>query len=159
EVTRSFPRVEFSPAGREKAMRLPVKAGHLPQRIATGAFILNSGISKLSADEEAAAQLHGFAVGTYPFLAKLKPKDFVRLLAGAEIALGSALLLPVVPSAVAGAGLAAFSGGLLGLYVKTPGMRKEGTPIPTQQGIPLAKDVWMLGIGLGLVLDDLTDRD
>jgi len=125
--------------------------------MATGAFILNSGISKLSADEEAAAQLHGFAVGTYPFLAKLKPKDFVRLVAGAEIALGSALLLPVVPSAVAGAGLAAFSGGLLGLYVKTPGMRKEGTPLPTQQGIPLAKDVWMLGVGLGLVIDGLTD--
>ena len=38
----------------------------------------------------------------------------------------------VVPSAVAGAGLAAFSGGLLGLYARTPGMRKEGTPIPTQ---------------------------
>ena len=138
-------------------MRLPVRLHHLPQRMATGAFILNSGITKLSADEEAAAQLHGFAVGTYPFLAKLKPRDFVRLLAGTEIALGSALLLPVVPSAVAGAGLAAFSGGLLGLYVRTPGMRKEGTPLPTQQGIPLAKDVWMLGVGLGLVIDDLTD--
>jgi hypothetical protein len=138
-------------------MALPVKLHHLPQRIATGAFILNSGIGKLSADEATAAQLHGLAVGTYPFLAKLKPKDFVRLLAGAEIALGAALVLPVVPSALAGAGLAAFSGGLLGLYVKTPGMRKEGTPFPTQQGIPLAKDVWMLGIGLGLVLDDLTD--
>jgi hypothetical protein len=138
-------------------MALPVKLHHLPQRIATGAFILNSGIGKLSADEATAEQLHGFAVGTYPFLAKLKPKDFVRLLAGAEIALGAALVLPVVPSALAGAGLAAFSGGLLGLYVKTPGMRKEGTPFPTQQGIPLAKDVWMLGVGLGLVLDDLTD--
>ena len=139
-------------------MGLPVKLRHLPQRLATGAFILNSGISKWTADDETAAQLHGFAAGTYPFLAKLKPRDFVRLLAGTEIALGSALLLPVVPSALAG-GLAAFSGGLLGLYVRTPGMRKEGTPLPTQQGIPLAKDVWMLGIGLGLVLDDLTDRD
>jgi hypothetical protein len=138
-------------------MALQVKLHHLPQRIATGAFILNSGIGKLSADEATAEQLHGFAAGTYPFLAKLKPKDFVRLLAGAEIALGAALVLPVVPSALAGAGLAAFSGGLLGLYVKTPGMRKEGTPFPTQQGIPLAKDVWMLGVGLGLVLDDLTD--
>jgi hypothetical protein len=138
-------------------MALRVKLHHLPQRIATGAFILNSGIGKLSADEATAEQLHGFAVGTYPFLAKVKPKDFVRLLAGAEIALGAALVLPVVPSALAGAGLAAFSGGLLGLYVKTPGMRKEGTPFPTQQGIPLAKDVWMLGVGLGLVLDDLTD--
>ena len=28
-------------------------------------------------------------------------------------------------AAVAGAGLAAFSGGLLGLYARTPGMRKE----------------------------------
>jgi hypothetical protein len=140
-------------------MALPVKLRHLPQRIATGAFILNSGIGKLNADEETAAQLHGFAVGTYPFLAKLKPGDFVKLLGGTEIALGAALLLPVVPSALAGAGLAAFSGGLLGLYVRTPGMRKEGSPLPTQQGIPIAKDVWMLGIGLGLVLDDLTDSD
>jgi hypothetical protein len=127
--------------------------------MATGAFILNSGLGKLSADEETAAQLHGFAVGTYPFLAKLKPKDFARLLAVSEIALGSTLLLPFVPSIVAGAGLAAFSGGLLGMYIKTPGMRKEGTPFPTQQGIPLAKDVWMMGIGLGLVIDDLTSSD
>lgn len=139
-------------------MRLPVKLGHLPQRMVTGAFILNSGISKLSMDEEAAKQTHGFAAGTYPFLAKLKPQDFVRLLAGTEIALGSALLVPIVPSALAGAGLAAFSGGLLGLYVRTPGMRREGTPFPTEQGIALAKDVWMAGIGLGLVIDDLTDR-
>jgi hypothetical protein len=138
-------------------MRFSVKASHLPQRIAAGAFILNSGLGKWSADDEAAAQLHGFAVGTYPFLAKLKPRDFVRLLSASEIALGAALLLPIVPAAVAGAGLTAFSGGLLGLYARTPGMRKDGTPLPTQQGIPLAKDVWMLGIGLGLVIDDLTD--
>jgi uncharacterized membrane protein YphA (DoxX/SURF4 family) len=136
-----------------------VKLRHLPQRVVTGAFILNSGIGKWSADEETAKQLHGFAVGTYPFLAKLKPQDFLKLLAGTEIALGTALLLPFVPTVVAGAGLTAFSGGLLGLYVRTPGMRKEGTPLPTQQGIPLAKDVWMAGIGLGLVLDELTDSD
>ena len=139
-------------------MRFSVQAHHLPQRVATGAFILNSGIGKLRADEEAAAQLHGFAAGAYPFLARLKPAEFVRLLAAGEITLGAALLLPVVPAAVAGAGLAAFSGGLLGLYARTPGMRKENSPFPTQQGTPLAKDVWMMGIGLGLVIDDLTDR-
>jgi hypothetical protein len=138
-------------------MGISVKARHLPPRIATGAFILNSGIGKLSADEAAAAQLHGFAAGTYPFLKKLKPKDFVRLLAATEITLGTALLIPVIPAAVAGAGLAAFSGGLLGLYVRTPGMRKQGTPLPTEQGTALAKDVWMAGIGLGLMIDDLTD--
>src|SRR6202167_4496453 len=150
------------PCGSELAekedMRLPIKARHLPPRIAAGAFILNSGVGKWSADDETAAQLHGFAVGTYPFLSKLKPRDFVRLLSVSEIALGAALLLPVVPAAVAGAGLTAFSGGLLGLYARTPGMRKDGTPFPTQQGIAIAKDVWMLGIGLGLVIDDLTDR-
>jgi hypothetical protein len=136
-------------------MRFSVKASHLPPRIAAGAFILNSGVGKWSADEETAAQLHGFAVGTYPFLAKLKPKDFARLLAASEIALGASLLVPVIPSAVVGAGLTVFSGALLGLYARTPGMRKDGTPFPTQQGIGLAKDAWMLGIGLGLV-DDLT---
>jgi len=139
-------------------MRFSVKAHHLPQRVATGAFILNSGIGKLRADEEAAAQLHGFAAGAYPFVNKLKPADFTRLLAVGEITLGAALLLPVVPAAVAGAGLAAFSGGLLGLYARTPGMRKQGSLFPTQQGIPLAKDAWMMGIGLALVIDDLTDR-
>jgi hypothetical protein len=137
-------------------MGLRFKAHHLPQRLATGAFILNSGLNKWNADEETAARLHGFAAGTYPFLGTMKDKDFVRLLSAAEIALGSALLLPFVPSALAGAGLAAFSGGLLGLYAKTPGMRKDGTPFPTQQGTALAKDVWMMGIGLGLVIDDLT---
>ena len=138
-------------------MRISVKARHLPPRIATGAFILNSGIGKLSADETAAAQMHGFAAGTYPFLKKLKPKDFVRLLAATEITLGTALLVPVIPAAVVGAGLAAFSGGLLGLYIRKPGMRKLGTPLPTEQGTALAKDVWMAGIGLGLMIDDLTD--
>ena len=137
-------------------MRFSVKASHLPPRIAAGAFILNSGVGKWSVDEETAAQLHGFAVGAYPFLAKLKPKDFVRLLSATEITLGAALLVPVIPSALVGAGLTAFSGGLLGLYARTPGMRKDGTPFPTQQGIALAKDVWMVGIGLGLVIDDLT---
>lgn len=140
-------------------MRLPVKARHLPQRMATGAFILNSGVNKLSADEDAAAHMLQFAAGTYPFLANLKPKDFARLLAAAEITIGSALLLPIVPSAVAGLGLAAFSGGLLGLYARTPGMRKEGTPFPTEQGTALAKDVWMFGIALSLIIDDLTSRD
>ena len=139
-------------------MWFSVKARQLPPRVAAGAFILNSGIGKLRADEETAAQLHGFAAGAYPFVNKLKPAQFTRLLAVGEITLGAALLLPVVPAAVAGAGLAAFSGGLLGLYARTPGMRKKGSPFPTQQGITLAKDVWLVGIGLGLVLDGLTDQ-
>ena len=60
------------------------------------------------------------AVGAYPFLARLKPKDFARLLSISEIAVGSALLLPIVPAGAAGAGLTAFSAGLVGLYARTP---------------------------------------
>ena len=37
-------------------------------------------------------------------------------------------------------------------------MRKQNSPFPTQQGVPLAKDAWMMSIGLALVIDDLTDR-
>jgi hypothetical protein len=139
-------------------MRISVRASHVPARLATGAFILNAGIGKLSADEQTAARLHGMAAGTYPFLKSLTPAQFARLLAVSEITLGSALLLPVIPPAAAGAGLAAFSGGLLGLYAKTPGMRKERSLFPSQQGTPLAKDVWMLAIGLGLVIDAFADR-
>jgi hypothetical protein len=37
-------------------------------------------------------------------------------------------------------------------------MTREDGIRPTQQGTPLAKDVWMLGIGVGLMVDALTDR-
>ena len=139
-------------------MRLQEMARRAPGRLVAGGFILNSGLGKWGADEETAARLHGMAVGTYPFLARMSPKDFARLLAASEIALGSALLLPVIPAGLAGAGLTAFSASLLGLYGRTPGMRKEGSPFPTQQGTALAKDVWMLGIGLGLVIDAAMQR-
>jgi hypothetical protein len=138
-------------------MRASALARQLPARLAAGAFILNAGIGKWSADEEVAKRLHATAVGTYPFLGNVEPKDFTRMLAAGEIAIGSALLLPVVPAALAGAALTAFSGGLLGLYLRTPGMRREGSLRPSQQGTPLAKDVWLLGIGVGLLLDAATD--
>jgi hypothetical protein len=37
-------------------------------------------------------------------------------------------------------------------------MHEPGSPRPTQQGTPIAKDVWMFGIGLGLVVDAVTSR-
>jgi hypothetical protein len=139
-------------------LRLPIKAREIPVRVATGAFILNSGLGKAAADEETAAQLHGFASGTYPPLKQIEPAKFASLLSKGEIALGVALLAPIVPTFVAGAALTAFSGGLLGLYLRTPGMRKPGSLAPTQQGLPVSKDVWMLGAGIGLMVDALTDR-
>ncbi len=138
-------------------MRASAIVRQLPARLAAGAFIVNAGVGKWSADQEAANRLHAMAVGTYPFLSSIEPEDFVKMLAAGEIAIGSLLLLPVVPAALAGAALTAFSGGLLGLYLRTPGMRKEGSLRPSQQGTALAKDVWLLGIGVGLMLDAATD--
>jgi hypothetical protein len=37
-------------------------------------------------------------------------------------------------------------------------MRQDGSLRPTQQGIPLAKDAWMVGIGLALMVDEAAER-
>jgi uncharacterized membrane protein YphA (DoxX/SURF4 family) len=131
---------------------------HLPPRLVTGAFIVNTGVSKLRAGEETAKQLHGMATAAYPFLGKLDAQTFTRLLGAGEITLGAALLLPIVPRALAGLGLAGFSAGLLGLYLRIPGMRQDGSLRPTEQGTPLAKDAWLLGIGLSFVIDAILSR-
>ena len=141
-------------------MRLPITPSEIPPRIATGAFILNSGLGKRGADEATAAGLHGFASSTYPFLKNIPPTTFAKALSTAEIAIGTALLTPFVPGAVAGAALTAFSAGLLGLYLRTPGMTKPGASVaPTQDGLTIAKDVWMLGIGLGLITKGVFERE
>ena len=120
----------------------------LPPRLAAGAFILNSGVGKLSADEETAARLHGMAASTYPFLGKMKPQDFARALAIGEIAVGTTLLLPVVPAGPGRAGPHRV-------------LRRPARPVPQDarrcagkaaSGRPskasaLAKDAWLLGIG------------
>ncbi|HZP30236.1 MAG TPA: hypothetical protein VFC99_14880 [Acidimicrobiia bacterium] len=131
------------------------KVWAVPLRAAAGAFILNSGLQKRHADRARAEQLHGFASGAYPELGELEPEEFANTLSTAEIALGSALLLPMVPTFVAGAALTAFASGLVGLYWRTPGMHEEHSPVPTDQGIPLAKDSWLLAIGLALVLGSI----
>jgi hypothetical protein len=122
-------------------------------------FIVNSGLSKRHPDDDTAAALHGMAATAYPFLRSTPPQRFVRLVCAGELALGAALLLPVVPTVVAGAALTAFSAGLLGLYLRIPDMREEGSLRPTQQGMGIAKDVWMFGIGLTLLIDGLGDDE
>jgi hypothetical protein len=99
------------------------------------------------------------AVGAYPFLAKIPPTTFLKVLAGSEIALGAALLTPFAPRRLTGLGLAGFAGGLLGMYWRTPALRKPGSPWPTQAGIGISKDVWMLGIGLGLAAEKKAAQD
>lgn len=134
-------------------MSVAAKIRRAPLRIAPGAYILNSGVTKFSADDDTAKALHSAATGAYPFLERIPPKTFLKGLATTETALGAILLAPIVPAGVAGLGLMGFAGALLGMYWRTPGMHQESDPRPTHQGTPLAKDVWMLGIGTSLVVD------
>lgn len=131
---------------------------HLPGRLIAGGYTLHAGLDKLKAPPEVAAGIHGMAAGTYPVVADVPPERFVKSLAVGEIVLGGALLAPFVPTAVAGAALTAFSASLLGLYAKTPGLRKEGSIWPTPEGTGLSKDAWLLAIGAGLLVDALVER-
>jgi hypothetical protein len=133
---------------------MATKLWHVPVRLATGAIILDQGLLKLKADDDTAKWLHGQAVQAFPRFAEMEPKEFVQLLSAGEIALGTALLgIGLVPSSLAGLALGVFGGSLTRLYLKAPGTRREGTIAPSQQGVGLAKDSWMLAIGTALVLD------
>jgi hypothetical protein len=135
---------------------MATKLWHVPVRLATGAIILDQGLLKLGADEDTVKWLHGQASQAFPQFADMDPKDFVQLLSTSEIALGIALLgIGFVPSSLAGLGLGIFGGSLTRLYLKSEGTRREGSIAPSQQGVGLAKDSWMLAIGAALVLDAL----
>lgn len=136
-----------------------MKLSHIPLRLATGAFILNSGLSKRNLPPEAAGALQGMAANAVPRAKEMEPQVFGRTLSTGEIALGAALLTPFVPSALAGAALTAFGGGLIQMYLNTPGMTEEGSQIkPSQDGTAVAKDIWLVGAGLALLIDGLTPK-
>ena len=125
----------------------------IPPRLPGGAYVLHAGVEKLGTDPDRAKALHAMAAGAYPSLQGLRPERFVRLLALAEIAVGACLLIPMVGSRLAGVALSAFSAALVVLYWRTPAFRRPGSVWPTQAGIAVSKDIWMLAIGLELLLD------
>ncbi|MFL6163224.1 MAG: hypothetical protein ACJ74U_13460 [Jatrophihabitantaceae bacterium] len=133
-------------------MSLAAKLRRAPGRLAAGAFILNAGLSKLSGDAETAKAIHASASASYPVFQRMPAPLFLKLLAITEILVGSMLLLPLVGAPLAGLALTSFAGGLLGLYVRTPGMH-DSRLRPTRQGTPIAKDVWLASIGLSLLID------
>jgi uncharacterized membrane protein YphA (DoxX/SURF4 family) len=130
-----------------------LKPRNLPTRIAAGAYILHAGLEKWHGDEERAIAVHGMAAGAYPMFKDMPPTRFLRLLAASEIAVGTTLLLPFVSNLRAGAALTGFSGGLVYMYLRTPALHKPGSYWPTPAGVGVSKDIWMLGIGLGLLVD------
>ena len=139
-------------------MGLPFRLRDVPGRAAAGAFILHSGLKKWRSDEQTAAGVHGMAAGAFPVLQNVPAPRFLRGLSVGEIAVGSVLLAPVVPTAVAGAALTGFAASLLTMYARTPALREPGSPWPSQAGVAVAKDVWMLGIGLGFLTDAVQRR-
>lgn len=129
----------------------------IPARLTAGAFVLNAGLGKKDLPEEAAAQMQEMGSAGVPMLQKLTPAQFKTFLTATEVGIGAALLAPFVPGWLAGGALLAFSGGLLNMYRKTPGLTVDGIR-PTQEGTAVAKDVFMLGIGASLILDSLSSR-
>src|SRR4051794_22002680 len=95
---------------------------------------------------------HGYArlrVGDLPVPQGRGPRPVREGAVDGGDLVGTALLTPFVPTVVAGALLTGFSGGLLGLYLRTPGMRKPGS-------LALAKDFWLVGVGLSILLRGLS---
>jgi hypothetical protein len=139
-------------------MRLRLAFSDIPGRLLTGAFIVNAGLGKWSGSEEQAETIHTMAANAFPVLRPLPPKRFLRMLAVGELATGAVLLDPFISSALAGAALTGFSGALLTMYGRTPALHKPGSIRPTPAGTAISKDVWMLGIGLGLMANAWSRR-
>jgi hypothetical protein len=130
-----------------------MKLSNIPLRLAAGSYILNAGVTLLE-DRERAAELHKTAASSYPVLGELSPDQFLLLLGGSEAALGTALLLPFVRPRQAGLPLAGFAGGLLGMYARNEHFRRSARSLRPSggEGEALAKDLWLLGIALALML-------
>src|SRR5947199_9250479 len=99
-----------------------MKLSHIPVRVTTGCYILNSGLSNRGLEGQPADGMLVMAACAIPVVKNIPPDRFAQLLSSGEIALGGALLAPFVSSRIAGAALAGFSAGLIQLYLKTPGM-------------------------------------
>lgn len=117
-----------------------------------GAFLLQSGYGKLGMDAESAEGLKQFASTGVPQFADWDSQTFTKFIAGTELALGTALLTPFVSKRLAGAGLLAFSAGLLSMYFRNSDMTQEDGIRPSEQGMTLSKDSFLAAIGAALVL-------
>src|SRR5699024_9137822 len=121
-------------------------------RAVPGAFILNSGIGKLGMDEETAAGLQQMAANGVPMVENLTASQFGKFLSYGEIAVGSALLLPFVPTRIAGAGPTTFAVVLGSNFSSDDPRTKDAGVRPSEDGSAVARDTWLASIGLGLVL-------
>lgn len=127
-------------------------------RAIPGAFILNSGIGKIGMPAEASAGIQQFAASGVPAVKQIPSEKFGTVLGWSEAAVGGALLAPFVPNAVAGGALTTFAAGLLSLYFADPDNREDDGIRPSEQGLSLAKDSWLLAAGLALAATALDGK-
>ncbi|GAB2543867.1 hypothetical protein [Brachybacterium huguangmaarense] len=121
-------------------------------RAVPGAFVLNSGLGKLKLDHDSAKYLQDAASKGIPAVKDMTPEQFGKFLSFGEIAVGSALLLPFVPTRVAGLALGSLATGLVAAYFRTPEMTEADGVRPTEQGMPVSKDTWLAAIAIALIL-------
>ena len=130
----------------------------IPLRLASGAFILNSGLNKRGISAEQAQGLRDMGARGLPALANLSPEQFKKFLVTTEVGVGAALLAPFVPGWLAGSALTAFSGGLFSMYLNTPEMTEADGVRPSQEGTAVAKDIFLVGSGLAIAADSVANR-
>ncbi|AIJ23594.1 hypothetical protein AMETH_3502 [Amycolatopsis methanolica 239] len=110
-------------------------------------------MAKRKADETTPAQLHGFAAGTYPPVRRIPPEKFVRARCRPVRSRWARCCwsprcrrwwqAPVSPRSRPAA-----------RPVRPhPGPAAGRLDQPTEQGVAIAKDVWMFGIAASMVLD------
>ncbi len=119
---------------------------------------MNSGLNKLNGEDEYLEHVFGMAVTAYPILDAVGSTRFSKLFGSLEVLIGTLLLIPLIPDAVAGTVMLPFSAGLAGLYLRIPGMRADKSVRPTSQGIAMAKDLWLLGISLSLITSQVKSK-
>ena len=138
-------------------MEISANVRRAPLRLTTGAFVLNSGVNTFGADDETSKRMQASAAKLVPQVERMDPRTFSKVLAAGEVTLGTALMLPIVPAAVAGLGLTAFAASVLATQRPSNGQHADTTgEQPANQAVPHATEAWMLGAGVSLLLDALT---
>jgi uncharacterized membrane protein YkgB len=134
-----------------------VAAHDLPIRLSNSAILIWQGVRHLQRPEQTGEYLLNAASHSVPALKDVfgeRPERFATALGACETGLGVWLLSGIWRRA-AGVALAGFSSATLSLLFTVPGMREEGSVWePSQQGMTLAKDLWMLGAAFALVLGE-----
>jgi len=130
-----------------------------PIRLAFGAFFVHVALTHRELDERGAKGLQRFASSGYPFLKKVPPRTFQQGMVTAEFAVAASLLVPGVPAVVGGVALTSFGTGLLGVYARTPMLRRSERNLrPNDLGLSIAKDSWMVAAGLAVLADAFLPR-